>query len=39
VADLPAWLADRADVMVEADGKERAVFGARERLAGATGRA
>jgi UV DNA damage endonuclease len=32
VAALPAWLADRADVVVEADGKERAVFAARDRL-------
>lgn len=29
VADLPAWLRERADVMIEAGGKERALFGAR----------
>jgi UV DNA damage endonuclease len=38
VSDLPAWLADRADVVVEADGKERAVFEARDRSGGAGGR-
>ena len=32
VADLPAWLHDRSDVMIEADGKEAALFRARERL-------
>lgn len=26
VADLPVWLCERADVMIEADGKERALF-------------
>ncbi len=31
VADLPDWLAAEADVVIEADGKERAVFEARER--------
>lgn len=29
VADLPAWLRERADVMIEAGDKERALFGAR----------
>ena len=30
VAGVPAWLRERADVMVEADGKERALFRLRE---------
>jgi UV damage endonuclease UvdE len=29
-ARVPAWLRERSDVMVEADGKEQAVFGVRE---------
>lgn len=32
VFDLPDWLATEADVVIEADGKERAVFEARDRL-------
>jgi hypothetical protein len=33
VSGTSAWLADGTGVMVEADGKERAAFGARDRLA------
>jgi UV DNA damage endonuclease len=29
-AVVPPWLAERSDVMVEADGKERALFGLRD---------
>jgi UV DNA damage endonuclease len=32
VAELPTWLTHRADVVIEADGKEQAVFGAREQV-------
>jgi UV DNA damage endonuclease len=34
-ASVPAWLRERSDVMLEADGKERAVFGVREATDGA----